>query len=42
VRATPGALGVLFKAGLSVLYNVPYCLKRRQPVRHSDFELPLE
>jgi hypothetical protein len=41
LRETPGALGVLVKASLSVLWNVPYCLVRRQPVRHPDFELPL-
>jgi hypothetical protein len=26
---------------MSVLWNVPYCLKRRQPVRAPDFQLPL-
>jgi len=41
LRETPGALGVLLKAALSVLYNVPYCLKRRQPVTAPDFELPI-
>jgi LmbE family N-acetylglucosaminyl deacetylase/GT2 family glycosyltransferase len=41
VRQTPGAWWVLFKAACSVLYNVPYCLRRREPVRSSDFELPL-
>lgn len=42
LRETPGAFWVLFKAGLSVLYNVPYCLRRRQPVHAEDFELPLK
>ena len=42
IRETPGALGVLLKAAFSVLYNVPYCLKRRAPCSHPDFELPLE
>ena len=42
VRETKGAWWVLVRAGLSVLYNVPYCLKRRQPVRHPDFDLPIE
>ena len=42
VRETPGALWVLCKATCSVLANVPYCLKRRRPVRAPDFELPLK
>jgi GT2 family glycosyltransferase len=41
IRETPGALGVLCKAAFGVLWNVPYCLKRRQPVRAPDFQLPL-
>ena len=41
IRETKGAWWVLFKAGLSVLYNLPYCLKRRAPVHAKDFELPL-
>jgi GT2 family glycosyltransferase len=41
VRETPGAFWVLAKAGFSVLYNLPYCLRRRQPVTAEDFELPL-
>ncbi|MEM7306547.1 MAG: PIG-L family deacetylase [Planctomycetota bacterium] len=41
VRETPGAPWVLFKAACSVLWNVPYCLKRRAPVTAEDFELPL-
>ncbi len=42
VRETPGAWWVLVKAGLSVLANVPYCLKHRAPCRAPDFELPLD
>jgi len=42
LRETPGAWWVLCKAALSVIANVPYCLKRRQPVRAADFELPIE
>ena len=42
LRETPGAWGVLFKAGCSVLWNVPYCLRRREPVRAADFELPIQ
>ncbi len=41
LRETPGAWWVLCKAAASVVYNVPYCLKRREPVRAPDFELPL-
>ena len=42
VRETKGALWVLVKASASILWNVPYCLKHRAPVRHPDFELPLQ
>ena len=41
IRETPGAFWILVKAGCSVLYNLPYCLRRREPVRAEDFELPL-
>ena len=41
LRETDGAWWVLFKAFLSVLYNVPYCLRHRQPVESPDFELPI-
>ncbi len=41
LRETPGAWWILTKAAASVVYNVPYCLKRREPVRASDFELPV-
>jgi GT2 family glycosyltransferase len=41
LRETPGAWLVVTKAAFSVLYNVPYCLKHREPVRAPDFELPL-
>ena len=41
VRETPGAPWILFKAGCSVLWNLPYCLKHRAPVTAEDFELPL-
>lgn len=42
LRETPGAAWVLVRAACSVLYNIPYCLKHRQPVRAEDFELPLQ
>ena len=41
LRQTPGAAWVLVKAALSVAANVPYCLARRRPVRHPDFDLPI-
>ncbi|MCA8979964.1 MAG: PIG-L family deacetylase [Planctomycetes bacterium] len=41
LKETPGAFWIVTKAALSVLYNVPYCLKRRAPVTHDDFDLPL-
>ena len=41
IRQTPGAAWILLRAGLSVLWNVPYCMKHRQPVRAPDFQLPL-
>lgn len=41
LRETKGAWWVVTKAGFSVLYNVPYCLKHRRPVKAPDFELPL-
>ena len=42
LKETKGSYWVVTKAAFSVLYNVPYCLKRRQPVRSEDFELPLD
>jgi len=42
VRETPGAWWILTRALGSVIYNIPYCLKRREPVRAPDFELPLK
>ena len=41
LRETPGALGIVLKAAGSVLWNLPYCLKHREPVTAEDFELPL-
>ena len=41
IKETPGAWWVLVKASASVVANIPYCLKRRRPCRHPDFELPL-
>jgi GT2 family glycosyltransferase len=42
IRATKGAWWVLFKAACSVVYNLPYCLERREPCRAPDYELPID
>lgn len=42
IRETPGAWWVLARAAWSVLLNVPYCLRHRQPCRAPDFELPIK
>ena len=42
LRETEGAWWIVLRALGSVLYNVPYCLKHRQPVEAPDFELPLQ
>jgi GT2 family glycosyltransferase len=42
LRETDGAWWVVTRALFSVLYNVPYCLKHREPVQSPDFELPLQ
>lgn len=41
LRETKGAWWVLVRAAGSVLWNVPYCLGRREPVKSPDFELPI-
>jgi hypothetical protein len=41
LRETSGAWWIVSKAALSVAANIPYCLRRRRPVRADDFELPL-
>lgn len=42
LRETDGAWWIVTRALFSVLYNVPYCLKHREPVQAPDFELPLQ
>jgi len=42
IRQTPGAWWVLVRAALSVLVNLPYCMRHRAPVRSADFELPIK
>ncbi len=41
IQQTKGAVWVLLRASGSVLWNLPYCWKHRQPCRAQDFELPL-
>jgi LmbE family N-acetylglucosaminyl deacetylase/GT2 family glycosyltransferase len=41
VRETEGAVWILFKAALAVLFSLPYCLRNRAPVTHADFDLPI-
>ncbi len=41
LKETPGAWWIVTKAAASVIYNLPYCLKRREPVQAEDFELPI-
>ncbi|MFT7462954.1 MAG: GT2 family glycosyltransferase [Pseudohongiellaceae bacterium] len=40
MKATPGARGIVIKATLNALINLPYCLARRSPVTAPDFKLP--
>ncbi len=42
LKDTPGAMGIVLKAAGSVLWNLPYCLRNREPVTAEDFELPLD
>lgn len=41
LREVPGSGWVLARAALSVLWNLPYCLRHRQPVTSPDFKLPI-
>ena len=41
IRETKGAWWVLLRACFGVLRHAPYCLRRRAPCRHPDFELPI-
>jgi GT2 family glycosyltransferase len=41
LRETKGAWWVVTKAAFSVLWNLPYCLRHRRPVKAPDFELPI-
>ncbi|GJM22375.1 MAG: hypothetical protein DHS20C15_22900 [Planctomycetota bacterium] len=40
MRDTPGARGIVIKASLNALLNLPYCLARREVVHAPDFRLP--
>ncbi len=41
IKGVKGGLWICFKATLAALWNLPYCLKRRQVCKAEDFELPL-
>ena len=41
IRAVPGGYWICTKATLAALWNLPYCLRRRQVCRHPDFDLPI-
>jgi len=41
IKSVPGGYWICVKATLAALWNLPYCLKRRQVCRAEDFELPL-
>jgi LmbE family N-acetylglucosaminyl deacetylase/GT2 family glycosyltransferase len=41
LREVRGSSWVLVRAGLSVIWHLPYCLRQRQAVRSGDFELPI-
>lgn len=41
IRSVRGGWWICIKATLAALYNLPYCLKRRQVCKAQDFELPL-
>ena len=40
MRETPGAKGIVVKATLNALLNLPYCLRHRRVVDAPDFRLP--
>ena len=42
IRSTPGAFWVLLRAIGSIIWNLPYCLRHREPCRAPDYELPIE
>ncbi|MDA1264406.1 MAG: hypothetical protein O2816_04930, partial [Planctomycetota bacterium] len=42
IKKTKGAWWVLVRAAWSVLLNVPYCMKHREPCTAQDYELPIE
>ena len=41
IKSVPGGYWICVKATLAAVWNLPYCLKRRQVCRAQDFELPL-
>ncbi len=41
IKSVPGGYWICVKATIAALWNLPYCLKRRQVCKAEDFELPL-
>ncbi len=41
VRSVRGGWWICIKATAAALWNLPYCLRRRQVCRHPDFDLPI-
>ena len=41
ISSVKGGYWICFKATIAAIWNLPYCLKRRQVCKHEDFELPL-
>ena len=41
IKSVPWGYWICFKATVAALWNLPYCLRRRQVCRAEDFELPL-
>ncbi len=42
IKSVPGGYWICCKATINALWNLPYCLKRRQVCRHPDFDLPIK
>lgn len=42
IKGVPGGYWVCVRATIAALWNLPYCLKRRQVCKADDFDLPLK
>jgi GT2 family glycosyltransferase len=42
IKSVPWGYWICLKATLAALWNLPYCLARREVCRHGDFELPVK